>query len=613
MALRVQNIRNIHAASNGYMVNLVRMDKEKYSQKLVRQFLCYGYDLPKEASAKYEIEGTFEKNEKGYRFKVVECFPLPKEEVDQETVEKIIEAVMSENELYGNTCFETLKLVEAVENELIIRHQVAQTVMINKAIITLISKKILQLDRAWIFRRETLECEKRLAFHVSRLLLFKNKENNRFDKKQIEKDIAVQEKRLKTLQAREQKNAIIRTLTHPFSILTGEPGTGKTTTVRMITNIYLKSFPNHTIRLISPTGKAASELNRGLQEHIDAGTQEKAKTIHSKLGLIPTDNGFTQKEKHTITDDFVIIDECSMIDMQLAEKLFASIQNGTKVLLMGDVNQLESIGLGKVLYDLIHSHVIPVTTLNQVFRQKAESRIAINARRILRGLTELEFGEDFRHIECLDYENSAQTIIDQYLNLIKEAGTENVMILSPYRKYTATGVNQLNPRIRDIVNPPSQSRAEMVRGGKCYRENDRVVFMKNNSRMYITNGETGKILMICGNMMTVELDKTKEKIQFAQNDDSMQIDWAYALTVYKSQGSEYAHCIITLQNAHFNVKRNLIYTAITRAKEGVVIVGEMAAVEAAILNAGGSGETRLKERLIELKHVKKGGKPDDTN
>jgi len=352
------------------------------------------------------------------------------------------------------------------------------------------------------------------------------------------------------------------------------------------------------------------ELNKGLQEHIDLGTQERAKTIHGHLGIIPQEKGGYEIIKDiTINEDFLIVDEFSMVDLALAKELFRSIQNGTKVLILGDIDQLESVALGSVLKDLINSHAIPCSHLDRVYRQGKDSLIKNNSFLIKRGNDELEYGDDFQYIHSETFEQSAHLILEHYFELLETDAIEDVMILSPYRKKTASGVNALNQAIQKRINPPAPDKEAMVVEGKTYREGDRIVFTVNNDRTM--NGEVGTIRSIKDGQVNIQIDKKTKIITFDEDDPRLKIDLAYAMTVHKSQGSEYKHCIFTLNKDHYNVTRNLLYTAITRAKEKLLFIGEQEAVKKAVANVSSNAESPLQKRMIDYKKSLKGGKKND--
>lgn len=603
MGLQVKNRKNLLAANDGYTINLVDMQKS-HTQRLVKGFVCIGLDLPIEPDIEYLVNGTWEESDRGLQLIANKWELVPQNVVTLEVIEGLLVQVIDQNEKKGSSFIETPVFYEAINQELRRNNQSADEKTIDKAFLKLLKEKKLIVDRNKVYRKKTYENECSIARDVMRLSIVKK---HLLKKDLVEGEILNETNRTGIVLARGQKNAILRTLENQISILTGGGGTGKTTIVRFITNIYLKHYPDAKIRLLSPTGKASVELNKGLQEHINLGTQERAKTIHGHLGIIPQDMGGYEIIKDiTIDEDFLIVDEFSMVDLALAKELFRSIQNGTKVLILGDIDQLESVALGSVLKDLINSHAIPCSHLDRVYRQGKDSLIKNNSFLIKRGNDELEYGDDFQYIHSESFEQSAHLILEHYFALLETEAIEDVMILSPYRKKTDSGVNALNQAIQKRINPPAPDKEQMVVEGKTYREGDRIVFTVNNDRTM--NGEVGTIQSIKEGQVNIRIDKKAKDITFDEDDPRLKIDLAYAMTVHKSQGSEYKHCIFTLNKDHYNVTRNLLYTAITRAKEKLIFIGEQEAIKKAVANVSSNAESPLQKRMIDYKKSLKGGK-----
>ena len=279
-----------------------------------------------------------------------------------------------------------------------------------------------------------------------------------------------------------------------------------------------------------------------------------------------------------------------------------AVTRGSQIVLIGDADQLPSVGPGAVLSELIASGMIPVVKLDRVYRQDAGSRIAINAKLIRHNNVGLEYGEDFVLTESANLDNSADLLERFYLEEVARLGIDNVALLTPFRQKTATGVNAMNERLREKVNPPSPLKPEATLGRRMFRQGDKVMWTKN--RDDINNGDIGYISGInhhedsitvyvdFGDGRTAELDLTELSY----------LDLAYATTVHKSQGSEYSSVIVNLQTAHYvMLKRPLLYTAITRAKERAIIVGDRKALCIAIntVDAEKRG-TMLAQRILEL-------------
>lgn len=291
-----------------------------------------------------------------------------------------------------------------------------------------------------------------------------------------------------------------------------------------------------------------------------------------------------------------------MLDVYLAEKLLKATPRNARLILVGDSDQLPSVGPGAVLKEIIGSGLVPVVKLDQVFRQKEGSRIAANAKLIRHGNLSLEYGPDFEFYDSTDLSVSADIIESIYLQEIAKYGVDNVVLLSPYRQKTETGVNALNQRIQGKVNPPDPVKNEAVYGQRRFRVGDKVMQTKNCEQ--INNGDVGYITSITGTASdaVVRIDFGDDRIIEYENSELEMLDLAYACTVHKSQGDEFKSVIINLQCAHsVMLVRPLIYTAITRAKERVIIVGERRALCIAIRHTDTEQRgTKLAMRIQEF-------------
>ncbi len=272
-----------------------------------------------------------------------------------------------------------------------------------------------------------------------------------------------------------------------------------------------------------------------------------------------------------------------MLDIYLAGQLFDSVKPGSQLVLIGDADQLPSVGPGAVLSEMIASNVLPVVRLDKVYRQSAGSRIATNAKLIRHGNLSLEYGADFQFYDSGSIPKSAEKIVELYLQETAKYGVDNVALLSPYRQKTETGVNALNELIREKINPPAEDKPEISVGLRMFRLGDKVMQVKNFED--VSNGDVGYITKIYrfGDESGLEVDfGDGRKMEY----DSSQLDMlelGYACTIHKSQGGEARTVIINLQRAHYiMLTRPLIYTAITRGKENVIIVGERRAMCMAI-------------------------------
>ena len=386
-----------------------------------------------------------------------------------------------------------------------------------------------------------------------------------------------------------QINAVKMCMKNPLSIITGGPGTGKTTVLKVILSVYQSLFPGKEILLAAPTGRAASKM-------AESTGYPNASTLHSALGI---DGEIDEYEKSTVLSaDFVIVDEASMVDMKLAYRLFNSIGSTTKVLLVGDVDQLPSVGAGNVLHEIISSNYVPVTVLDMVFRQKVTSRIAMNAYNIKQGNANLLYGNDFGFIPAEDTATAANIIEQEYQKNVQQYGLERVQVLTPFRMKTETGSMQLNKTLRDLVNPCRDKRLEVQQGSRSFRYNDKVMQTKNLNE--ISNGDIGFVTAIDkGENETVTVTFSENRMKRYADDELNCVDLAYAITIHKSQGTEYDCVIIPVLSAFYvMLRRALIYTAITRAKKKVIIVGQKKALFMAIhKNDNLKRNTALAERI----------------
>lgn len=391
---------------------------------------------------------------------------------------------------------------------------------------------------------------------------------------------------------------------HNLSVITGGPGTGKSTILKAVVEAYRLLYPSGRIALAAPTGKASRRMaeTTGIAD---------AQTLHSLLGLYGEDAGW--QEKKELETDLLIVDESSMIDMWLAYQLFSRLKEGTKVLLVGDADQLESVGAGNVFQEIIDSGIVPVTVLDEIFRQAKDSRIAYNAKFIKEQNGNLYYGEDFDFIKAESQEEVAEVIRGVYRREIEHTGMEQVQILTPFRSTGDASAEKLNEAIREEINPQEYGVPEVTFGGKVFRLHDRVMQTKNDYdiKLYnaadeivsscVFNGEVGRVSDIASGTLTVDFDGRFATYPFESLNE---LDLSYAMTVHKSQGSEYDTVIIPLLPAHkILLSRNLIYTAVTRAKRRVLLVGQKKALFMALKKCDkGKRNTLLAERM-KLYHL----------
>ena len=389
-----------------------------------------------------------------------------------------------------------------------------------------------------------------------------------------------------------QREAVSQSLQSGMLVITGGPGTGKTTVVQAI--IRLAEQEGLRIVLCAPTGRAAKRLAET--------TERKAKTIHRLLvpeGFAGGRQVFEYNETKQLPADLVIVDEVSMLDMEMLYHLLQALSPHCRCILVGDADQLPSVGAGAVLHDIIQSEILPVVRLQTIFRQKEGGRIVTNAHLINGGrLPVVNEDEEFRFVEIEREEQGADVICRLYAAETAEAGDKfAVQVLSPMYK-NPCGVDNLNAVIQSAVNGPQKGKGEHKAGKVTFRTGDKVMQKQNNYDKGVFNGDIGEIFAVQDDIVYVRYPEQDVKYEGKEIDE---ITLAYAITVHKSQGSEYHTVIMTLVNSHgIMLQRNLLYTAVTRAKGKVILVGTKAALRTAVQNVRTSRRfTLLAQRLRE--------------
>ena len=403
----------------------------------------------------------------------------------------------------------------------------------------------------------------------------------------------VQEKLSITL-AEKQINAVQRSAENKVMVITGGPGTGKTT----ITNAIIKIFAakQTKIMLAAPTGRAAKRMSET--------TGHEAKTIHRMLEFNMRKGGFKKNEESPLDCQLLIVDETSMIDTLLMHHLLKAIPPTSTFIMVGDVNQLPSVGAGNVLKDIIDSGIAPVVQLNEIFRQAKESSIIVNAHKINEGIipnlkSNQEKIDDFYFIEQEEPEKVLEMIIDLVKKRIpKRFGFDSVndiQVLTPMHRGTA-GAGNLNLELQKALNPGEEG---VMRGRRLFKVNDKVMQIVNNYDKEVYNGDIGRISSIDeeAKEVTVIIDDREVTYDYSDLDE---IVHAYAVSIHKSQGSEYPAVVIPILTQHYVLlQRNLLYTGVTRGKKLVVIVGTKKAMAIAVKNNKTEKRyTLLKQRLI---------------
>ena len=376
--------------------------------------------------------------------------------------------------------------------------------------------------------------------------------------------------------ADKKREAVEKSLQSGMTVITGGPGTGKTTVVQTI--IRLAEQEGLRILLCAPTGRAAKRLAET--------TQRKAKTIHRLLipdGHVGKVQSFEYNETKLLPADLVIVDEVSMLDMEMMYHLLNALKPQCRCILVGDADQLPSVGAGAVLHDVIASEMVPVVRLDTIFRQKEGGRIVTNAHLINNGrLPVVNEDLEFRFVEIETEADGATQISALYRSEVQETGDEfAVQVLSPMYK-DPCGVDNLNQLIQERLNPPVVGKGELKGRHMIFRVGDKVMQKHNDYEKGVFNGDIGQIFAVQHDMVYVRYPEQDVKYEGAEIDE---ITLAYAITVHKSQGSEYHTVIMALVNSHsIMLQRNLFYTAVTRAKRKVILVGTKRAVQTAVQN-----------------------------
>lgn len=400
--------------------------------------------------------------------------------------------------------------------------------------------------------------------------------------------IAMFEERAQVKLAPAQRDAVLGAAQHKILVITGGPGVGKTTIVRAILSVFERS--GKTVRLAAPTGRAAKRMSEA--------TGREALTLHRLLEFEPKERGFLRNRKNPLEGDVLIIDEASMIDLHLCDAITQAIADDARLVLVGDVDQLPSIGPGAILRDVIASHAIPTVHLSQIFRQAAGSLIVENAHRIHDGLrpegSTSKNGEFFVFVRD-DPADAAATIHDLVTDRIPRGfgldPVRDIQILSPMNK-GPVGTLVLNETLQKALNPNGPT---VTRGERTFRLGDKVMQLRNDYDREVFNGDIGRITNIDAEGSTVIVTFDGREVTY-ESADLDELVLAYATSIHKSQGSEYPAVVVTMMSAHFvMLSRNLLYTAVTRGKKLVVIVTDGRALTMAL------SETRKEERLTGLR------------
>lgn len=393
-----------------------------------------------------------------------------------------------------------------------------------------------------------------------------------------------------------QAEAAVMGLSRAISVITGGPGTGKTTGLRVLVKAFLKAYPKKWVALAAPTGRAARRMagQIGLE----------ASTLHSLLGLRPdTHTNFNAEPsaEEMVDADLLVIDESSMIDASLMAELMYRVKKGTQVIFLGDVDQLPSVGPGNVLRQMLACPSIPHVRLEKIFRQADGSIIPVNAASIKNGRNDLIESKFFKIVACRDEHEGAQVITRLIANCMDKGMVGQTQILCPMKRRGDTCTSALNAALRDIVNPPSPTKNEGSVGGESFRVGDKVIQTRN-----IDGASNGDIGFVTDIQVAREGHPFMMRVQFETGDPveydyegAMDLDHALAITIHKSQGSEFPAVVVPMfKSMRFFLKRNLLYTAVTRASIQVVVVTDRTGVEIAIRQEDNSKRNTLLAHLV---------------
>ena len=499
----------------------------------------------------------------------------------------------------GHCCTLKSNLIEYVKQLL----DVSEAIIENSIINLKVNNEIVVENRneeEWIYLYNYYKTEEEIARGIMRLKDARNTKKVA----NIEKELKLVEEKTDIILSDKQKEAIRAINDNNVTIITGGPGTGKTTIIKSIIEIY--KTKKYKIVLCAPTGRAAKRMTET--------TGEEASTLHRLLEIGKVDEESLIKKDveyqgAPIDGDIIIVDETSMVDMFVMSYLLGCIYKGTKLILVGDTDQLPSVGPGSVLKDLIASHKITTVHLDKIFRQAAKSKIIVNAHRVNKGEKFIEQQEDEEGTKQDFFfikENNEQRILKEVLSLcngrLKKFGDydffESIQVLTPTKK-GILGTKELNKALQQELNPHREGENEKNSMGAIFRIGDRVMQIKNNYDLYwerkngdnlevgngVFNGETGTITNINDKEKNIRVKFDDEKVAWYEYNDLEQIEHSYCITIHKAQGSEFDVVIMIIpQAAPMLLTRNLLYTGITRAKKLLIVIGNDRVVDFMLKN-----------------------------
>lgn len=503
----------------------------------------------------------------------------------------------------GNTCVQKENLIEYVKNTLEVEEK---NIINNLTNLNVLQEIVIEEkeNETWVYLYPFYKAE----MNVAERLIELNECDNIKNIKNFENEIRKSEKKLDIELSEKQFDAINQINENNVCVITGGPGTGKTTIIKFVIDIY-KSHKKKTV-LCAPTGRAAKRMSET--------TGEEAKTIHRllEIGKFEEDKlGNIDIDVAPIDADILVIDEMSMVDIFLMNYIVKALYLGTKVIFVGDINQLPSVGPGSILKDIIDSEKLKTVVLNKVFRQAAKSKIIVNAHNVNDGISFIgkkdydnDAKEDFFYINESNQEKMLYQVISLSKDRLKNYGEyeflKNIQVLTPTKK-GKLGTKELNKSLQETLNPKTEYIQEKVYGNIEFREGDKVMQIKNNYDIYwektiegntgtvgkyetgtgVFNGELGRVIKIDSEGKQIEIEFDDKKIVWYAFSELDQLEHAYAITIHKAQGSEFDVVILVVPpSSNMLLTRNLLYTGITRAKKLLIVIGNKNLIEFMINN-----------------------------
>jgi exodeoxyribonuclease V alpha subunit len=492
----------------------------------------------------------------------------------------------------GDTCIEKNELIKSVYT-LIRQNKDLIEITLEAGIISQHLYKTDVADKTYIQQAYTYELEFGVAQNLKRLISAKSRIDNSDIDKKID-DFFVNNDMNKDP---DQKNAIRNVFDQSVSVITGGPGVGKTTILKGVLDIILSNVRSkNEIALCAPTGKAAKRMSES--------TGLAAKTIHRLLEYNPSEQGFSINESNKLSANYIVIDESSMSDLYLFFNLVISIKTGAHLIVIGDVDQLPSVGYGAILRDLINSRMFSVNRLNKIQRQAKNSKIIVNAHRVNQGLFFDKPNKDdidFFYIKSQNDQDTLQKVMDLITHKIPQKfnlrTSADIQCLTPMHK-GLVGAENLNKELQKVFNNEQFISGHRIKhGDREFCINDKIIQVKNNYEKMVFNGDVGKIVDISGKNIICQYDDVEVEYQ---RDELDEIGLFYCGTIHKSQGSEFPCVIIPLGRGFSPIMdRSLLYTGITRAKILVIVIGSPADIERAIKNK----RSRERNTLLEYKLI----------